>query len=158
MLTTNKCLGLCLSVRSACKHLESTLLFPDTNEVHPVPKNVDLISPQFPFLSRRSAASQIPTVFSPLQGHPSLLQALPPQVLARIPCCDSYRSCALPLRRPQHRYLHRHVKAKFLNLSARGCRPPKASSPDAGLLYHAAVVKPPQHAVPRFSTSGETQP
>lgn len=133
MLTTSKCFGICVLVRSACKHLESMLSFQDMGEVHPLPKNMDLISLQFPFLFRRPEASQIPTVFSPPHGHPSLLQALPTQVLARIPRCYTHGPRLLPLQRPQHRCLCHHVKTKFFNLSASGCRLPKAGSPDVSL-------------------------
>jgi len=134
MLTTNKRLGIYILVRSACSHLESTLLFQDTAEVHPVPGNVDLIPPRVPLLFRRSEASPVPTAVSPPRGRPSPLQTLPTPAPARILRCYTYRSCVLPPQRPRHRYLHHHVKTKFLNLRARGCRPPKASSPAPGLL------------------------
>lgn len=71
------------------------------------------------------------TAFSPPRGHPSLLQARPTQALTRIPRCYTYRSRPLPPQSPQHRHLHHHVKTKFLNLSVKGCSPPKASNPDA---------------------------
>lgn len=72
MLTTSKRVRICaLVVRSACGHVESIPSFQDTDEVPPAPKNVDLISPQFPFSFCMSEASQTPLRFHPHEAiHP----------------------------------------------------------------------------------------
>lgn len=67
-----------------------------------------------------------------------------PGAPARSPLCCTHHSGVLPLQR--HRHLHYHVKTKFLRLSVSGCRPPRASSPDASLPDHAAAAEPPQRA------------